>query len=162
AAEAAVSADGVLGAVGAALSEMGLNGHLALLDPGGAALTVRSVVLDCVGLAQVERVLGRALVGSRIALDAPTPYQLVAEGGPAGVDQRHGGAAPRAARPLDGIVEDRLRAAAGGTIERRGLADRVRVERIHTASIAHLGRPSVSFRSSGPIGHPLRSRHETN
>lgn len=58
---------------------LGLNGHLDFLDPGGSGLVIRSVVLDCAGLAEVERVLGRAVVGARIGLDTPTPDRRVAQ-----------------------------------------------------------------------------------
>ncbi len=80
-AEAAPDVDGVLAAVGGALWDLGLNGHLALLEPGGSALVIRSVVLDSAGLAQVERVLGRAMADARIDLDVPTPYQQVVHTG---------------------------------------------------------------------------------
>jgi hypothetical protein len=80
AAQAAPDEGGVLAAVGAALFALGLNGHLAVLEPGGACLVVRTVVLPWSGLAQVERVLGHPGVGARIALGPATPYRTAVRG----------------------------------------------------------------------------------
>jgi hypothetical protein len=72
--QGAADEEGVLAAVGAALFALGLNGHVALVEPGSACLVVRTVVLPWSGLAQVERVLGHPGIGSRIDPGPATPY----------------------------------------------------------------------------------------
>ena len=79
--QTAVDEAGVFAAASAALERLGLNAHLATLEPGGAALVVRTVVLPQAAAAEVERILGRPLVGARIDLDVPTPYQTVVRDG---------------------------------------------------------------------------------
>jgi hypothetical protein len=79
AAQAANDEEDALAAVGAALFALGLNGHLALVEPGGTFLVVRAVVLPRAGLAQVERVLGHPVVGTRVDLAPTTPYRMAVD-----------------------------------------------------------------------------------
>jgi hypothetical protein len=68
--------DDLFDAIGAGCARLGLNAHLGIADPTGQFLTVRRLILP-VGGEEVERILGGAALGRRIALDVPTPYSHV-------------------------------------------------------------------------------------
>jgi hypothetical protein len=103
---------GVFVAAGAALERLGLNAHLATFEPGGVALVVRTVVLPWAGLAEVERILGRPLVGAPIDLEGSPPDRTVVRDGVVARADGPSWWAQLGARPLG----DDERRAVGGLI----------------------------------------------
>jgi hypothetical protein len=122
AAQAAPDEEGVLAAVGSALVALGLNGHLALVEPGAAVLVIRAVVLPWSGLAQVERVLGRPLVGAGIDLGPATPYRAAVRG-------------ERAARVEEPLAWALLAAPGLGRDEARGIGALIRAGEVALAPL---------------------------
>lgn len=79
--------DVVFAALVSALRSLGINGNVAVLEPDGQVLVVKALALPCAATAEVERVLGEAVVGARIDLAEAAPYRAVAqEGRPARLD----------------------------------------------------------------------------
>ena len=78
---------GVFAAIGAALQQVGLNGHIATFEPmpdGSTALVIRHVVLtDPALLPSIERRLGRPLIGLALDPRDSSVYRTCAEPGQA-------------------------------------------------------------------------------
>ncbi|HEY3078537.1 MAG TPA: response regulator [Chloroflexota bacterium] len=77
---------GVIAAVGAALRQVGLNGHIATLESreDGSRLVIRHVVLtDPELLPSIEQQIGRPIIGLAMDPASSAVYRLCAEGGQA-------------------------------------------------------------------------------
>ena len=81
-------------AVAAAVALRGLSGHLALLDPSGAFLVVRAAMLPWAHQAELERMHGGPMVGTRIDLGSGTAHGSVV----------HGQSSMHAPEPLDWVL----------------------------------------------------------
>jgi hypothetical protein len=81
AAQVAHDEDAVMVALVTCLRGLGLNGYAALLADEGSALVGRMLTVSATGAAEIERLVGRAVVGARIALSDAPPYQAALESG---------------------------------------------------------------------------------
>lgn len=70
----------VMGVLGEILRGLGLNGYVALLGEDRSFLVGRMVAVSAAGAAEMERLLGHALIGARIELAEAPPYRAAVAG----------------------------------------------------------------------------------
>jgi hypothetical protein len=80
AAQVASDEDAVMAALATCLRGLGLNGYVATLAADGGALVGRMLAVSASGAAEVERLVGRAVVGARMDLADAPPYLAAMEG----------------------------------------------------------------------------------
>jgi hypothetical protein len=77
----ATDQDDVFAAAASAVELRGLSGHLAALERGGAFLVIRKTVLPWAHQAELERIHGAPLVGSRVELASGSAHATAVEQG---------------------------------------------------------------------------------